>query len=156
MAKTSIFLTLRELVNFFPEEDKSPLDMLLADIPGPSCRVFSGIIISIFRITSSMAFEQALAITGAYGKNAIVPGIWLVLAILAALLVGRLMRNPAIRFGGGLGCRNHRKAQPHALSRILLPKFVGSWLVMAFGISVGREGALHPDGRRNGHGPEKS
>ena len=141
MAKTSIFLTLRELVNFFPEEDKSPLDMLWLIFLGLLVGFFSGIIISIFRITSSMAFEQALAITGAYGKNAIVPGIWLVLAILAALLVGRLMRNPAIRFGGAAwDVETIEKAQPHALSRILLPKFVGSWLVMAFGISVGREG----------------
>lgn len=141
MEKSSIYQSFRELVNFFPEDDKSPLDILWLVFLGFLVGLCSGIVISLFRITSSMAFEQALAITGACGNNFIVLAIWFVLAILAALVVGRLMRNPAIRFGGSAwDVATIEKAQPHALSRILVPKFVGSWLVMAFGISVGREG----------------
>lgn len=141
MEKFSLLSSLKELVNFFPDDDKSPGDVLWLVFLGFLVGISSGVVISIFRITSDMALTGALAITGRYGSNMIVLCCWFFLAILAALIVGRLMRNPFIRFGGGVWELDAIKsAQAHAWRGILLPKFIGSWLVMAFGISVGREG----------------
>lgn len=101
----------------------------------------SGVVVSIFRVTSGYAFAKATEITGQYSGNFFVLTCWFFLAILAALITGRLMRNPAIRSGGEeWEMTAITMGQPDVCKKILLPKFIGIWLVMAFGVSVGREG----------------
>ena len=103
--------------------------------------ILAGSIVSIFRITSGYAFAKATQITSQHGDNFFVLVCWFFLAIMAALITGRLMRDPAIRSGGAeWEMAAITRGQPDVCKKILLPKFIGIWLVMAFGVSVGREG----------------
>lgn len=112
-------------------------------------RVFTGVgigflvgsIISIFRISTSFAFTHVLDFTAGPDRPFYIVIVWLLLALGAGLAVGRIARDPAMRFGGA-DWINHALAdgQPHVWRKILIPKFIGSWLVMACCISVGREG----------------
>lgn len=100
----------------------------------------AGIIISLFRIVTDYGYKFALNITGENRTFLVILG-WFILASAAAWCVGRLIRNPAIRSGGSEWLMKAiNSPQPHAWRKILIPKFIGTSLVMAFGISVGREG----------------
>lgn len=101
----------------------------------------TGTVISIFRILSGKMYHFIRAYTSApdptFGKVM----LFLLLCLIAALITGFLIRNPAIRGGGAAWeISALTEGQPHPWKKILLPKFIGSWLVMAMGISVGREG----------------
>lgn len=101
--------------------------------------VATGAIISVFRITTDQAYSwicaQARSIS--FSSAAII----FFCAIAASALVGFLVRSKAIRFGGATWIREALSAgSPHPWLKVLFPKFLGSWLVMAMGISVGREG----------------
>lgn len=101
----------------------------------------TGLAISLFRIFKGTFYNFALNWTSAHNDSW--PAIlgWLGLGLVAALIVGLLIRNPAIRAGGaawiGQALEN---GQDHPWLKILFPKFLGSWLVLAFGVSVGAEG----------------
>ena len=103
--------------------------------------LLSGSIIAVFRITTGKAFG---AVSQWFRANAADPlqcALWLVPAVIAALITGWLIRNPAIRSGGASWIAQAIAApQKGVWWRILAPKFIGTWLVMACGLSVGREG----------------
>lgn len=103
--------------------------------------LLAGAIIAVFRITSSAAFAAVLDWFRAHAGEPLLCAAWGVPALLAALITGRLMKDPAIRSGGATWITQALAGpQKNVLMRILLPKFLGSWLVMACGLSVGREG----------------
>lgn len=103
--------------------------------------LLAGAIIAVFRITSSAAFAAVLDWFRAHTGEPLLCAAWGVPALLAALITGRLMKDPAIRSGGATWITQALAGpQKNVLMRILLPKFLGSWLVMACGLSVGREG----------------
>lgn len=99
-----------------------------------------GIIIALFRISTDYAYTYL--VTWAASRHTFWQDIiWIVLANAAALVVIFLIRNPDIRLSGHLWIHKALAyGQLHAWARILFPKFLGSWLVMACGVSVGREG----------------
>ena len=100
-----------------------------------------GAVISIFRACKVVAYNFVLYWTAKNETSLIMMACWLLAALFAAQIVGWLIRNPAIMSGGapwiGSALENGQK---HPWLKILLPKFLGSWLVLAFGISVGSEG----------------
>lgn len=103
--------------------------------------LLAGAIIAVFRITSSAAFAAVLDWFHARAGEPLLCAAWGVPALLAALITGRLIKDPAIRSGGAVWITQALAGpQKNVLTRILLPKFLGSWLVMACGLSVGREG----------------
>ena len=103
--------------------------------------LLSGGIIAVFRITTGMAFG---AVRGWFHTNAgdlLLCAAWVIPAVAAALVTGYFIRNPAIRSGGATWLTQAIAApQKSVWARILVPKFLGTWLVMACGLSVGREG----------------
>lgn len=103
--------------------------------------VIAGVVISVFRISKDAAYAYALSWTDATNPSFSHYFIWFFLIYLAALGVGWLVRNPAIRFGGAAWIgQTLAKGQKNPWLKILFPKFIGSWLVLAFGVSVGSEG----------------
>lgn len=131
--------TFRNLWQELPDSGSSLRDSCWLVLVGFFIGLCAGAVISVFRITTDAAYSYALAWTG--NADFFTGLAWFILAGIAAFCVGRLVRNPAIRFGGDKWIKDAiASGQPHAWRVILLPKFVGSWLVMAFGISVGREG----------------
>lgn len=99
-----------------------------------------GLIIAFFRISTDFAYNFLLDWSASHPPfwQSL---LWIVLANGAALVVIFLMRDPAIRSGGHKWIHTALEdGQVHAWRRILFPKFLGSWLVMACGVSVGREG----------------
>lgn len=103
--------------------------------------LLAGNIIAVFRISSSAAFSAVLDWFRVHAGEPLMCAAWGLPALLAALITGRLMRDPAIRSGGAAWITQALAGpQKNVLTRILLPKFLGSWLVMACGLSVGREG----------------
>lgn len=124
-----------------PAIAKKPVDIIYMVMLGAFIGLLTSIVISIFRITTSMAFNAAQHLANGYHHNFCSIVIWIVLALLAGLLVGRLAQNPAVPFGGhNWIAKAFREGQPGAWRKVLLPKFIGSWLVMACCLSVGREG----------------
>lgn len=102
---------------------------------------FVGVVIALFRITSSMAYSFAVKWARPDHISGLEIFLFIALAVIAALITGLLIRNKAIRRGGAEWIQSAlAKGQKHPFLKILLPKFIGSWLVMALGISVGREG----------------
>lgn len=123
-----------------PEEER-PATLLYLVFLGFLVGFFSGVIIAIFRITTNKAYSFILHWTASNDTFLPMLVLWIGGAVAAALFVGWLIRNQAIRFGGaGWVLDALADGQNRPWLKILLPKFVGSWLVMAFGISVGREG----------------
>lgn len=123
------------------QDCKYPSDKFYLAAIGTTVGIVIGTIISVFRITTDAAFSSVLWWTAREDSTWQGILIWLGFALLAALVVGFLIRNPAIRFGGEDWIMGSLKeGQRHAWLKILIPKFIGSWLVMAFGLSVGREG----------------
>lgn len=125
--------------NSSPEQDPPGAIIYLA-LLGFLIGLFTGVVISIFRITTDIVFGRVLNWT--YHDMTFPSAcLWIILAMTGAIVTCFLIRNPAIRFGGEKWIKNALlSGQSHAWRLILIPKFIGSWLVMACGISVGREG----------------
>lgn len=103
--------------------------------------LLSGSVIAVFRITTSKAFHAVGQWFRANAADPLQCCLWLIPAVVAALITGWLIRNPAIRSGGASWIAQSIAApQKGVWARILAPKFIGTWLVMACGLSVGREG----------------
>lgn len=103
--------------------------------------LITGTVISLFRMAKDNAYHFILNWTRLHANSFPYMLLWISLVVLAALIVGFLIKNPAIRAGGaewiGKALEN---GQETPWKKILLPKFLGSWLVLAFGVSVGSEG----------------
>lgn len=101
----------------------------------------TGLVIALFRVFKGTFYNLALDWTSAHSDS--LPAIlgWLGLGVIAALIVGFLIRDPAIRAGGAAWIgKALENGQEHPWLKILFPKFLGSWLVLAFGVSIGAEG----------------
>lgn len=126
--------------NCHPFCETSSCMLLRRIFTGIAIGLLIGAIVSIFRITTSYVYTEVIRWLSS--DHAIVSDLlWLVFALIAGLAVGHLVRNPAISFGGADWIKNAMvNGQPNVWRLILIPKFIGSWLVMACCISVGREG----------------
>lgn len=123
-----------------PGEKLHSLDNLYLVVVGFFVGLCAAAVVAIFRYSAEWAYLTSLGLMGKSHNIAII-AIWLFLAAIAALFVGRLISDPAIRKGGAEWIRESiTENRPHAWRKILIPKFVGSWLVKAFGNSVGMEG----------------
>lgn len=121
------------------EDSQPPLDVCYTVFWGFMVGFASGIVIGVFRLATNRAYAFSLKITG--GHDISIIAAFCIFSTLAALITGLLIRNRAIRFGGEDWIRQAlAQGQKHSWLKILLPKFLGSSLVMAFGMSVGREG----------------
>lgn len=131
---------------------------------GYAIGLLTGAVIAVFRILTHKVYVYLRDYTSlpdqSFGHIAFI----FLLFLAAALLTGFLIRNPYIRFGGtGWRLRALAHGQIHPWLKILLPKFIGTSIVMALGVSVGRGGpcvqmgaatALGLD-RENGKNPLK-
>lgn len=122
-------------------ETVRPLDAFYLTGIGLLIGLITGAVIAFFRFAKDGAYAYALHWTAIHKASTLYLVLWFMLALAAALLVGYLIRNPAIRAGGAdwIGDAIER-GQSRPWLKILFPKFLGSWLVLAFGISVGSEG----------------
>lgn len=141
MKGTSIFRRIGGLLYFpAPGVTTAGSDTRLA-LWGLVVGLLAGSVIAVFRISTSTVFA---AVQGWFRANAADPllcATWAIPAVVAALITGYLMRNPAIRSGGAPWIsQSIAEPQKGVWARILVPKFLGTWLVMACGLSVGREG----------------
>lgn len=120
----------------------APLSLLRLGFSGIFIGFTVGLIIAIFRISSSWAFSNLGSLIQKQQHDSAFLSIMFFVYILAALTTGILIKKyKAIRYGGmpwDEAVLYKNQAQPPR--KILLTKFIGSWLVMAAGISVGREG----------------
>lgn len=108
---------------------------------GCAIGLVTGLMIGFFRITTDKAYKFTLQWTAQNDSIFTNIAVVFLIAIAAALATGFLIRNPTIRFGGEPWIRKAlAEGQHDPWWKILAPKFIGSWLVMACGISVGREG----------------
>lgn len=141
MKEVTIFQHLENLLSLPGPHDESAGGEIRLALWGLGIGLFSGSIISLFRITTSMAIDFVRQWFHANLNDPLQCAIWIIPAVLAALITGWLIRNPAIRSGAGTWVSEALAApQKSILGRILVPKFLGTWLVMACGLSVGREG----------------
>lgn len=98
-------------------------------------------VVSVFRICADWSYAFSIRWTASLNRTFFHDWLWIFLAIVAALIVGRLILNPAIRYGGSPWVRKALvEGQPRVWRIILAPKFFGSFLVKSFGVSVGMEG----------------
>ena len=101
----------------------------------------AGCVIAIFRITTDLAYTHVIKWAAQQDLSGLEIFIFLALALLAALITGMLILRKPIRSGGAAWIQSAlASGQKHPFLKILAPKFLGTWLVMASGISVGREG----------------
>lgn len=141
MNKSSFADAFKNIWANLPVDGNKPASILYLAGMGLFIGLLVGAVISFFRITTDAAYTFVINWSAQPDKPAWSHAIWFGCALLAAIATGFMVRNPAIRFGGEGWVRDAlRKGQRNAWLRILLPKFIGSWLVMACGISVGREG----------------
>lgn len=148
LAATGKFMKLTALSDSFqslwqnlPADSQKPADLFYLVVIGFFIGLAASLVVAVFRLITDFAFNFALSWNAANHQTFGSLLLWLILAIAAALIVGRLIRNPAISFGGAEWIKNAaQNGQPRVWRKILLPKFIGSCLVMAFGVSVGREG----------------
>lgn len=124
-----------------PEADAGALAKWWMAVTGFFIGLCAGAVISVFRIGTSSVYAWVVnwckgGHNGFLGAFCLFAGV-----VVAALITGRLIRNPAIRSGGGPWVKKAlADGQPRVWRIILIPKFIGSFLVMACGVSVGREG----------------
>lgn len=123
------------------EDALTPSQLIYLVLWGFFIGAATGTVISLFRIFSGKVYGWMLRYTAvpdpSFGRVMLV----LILCIIAAIITGFVIRNPAIRFGGASWeIEAIANGQEQPWKNILLPKFIGSWLVMAMGVSVGREG----------------
>lgn len=127
--------------NPVPLCSETPRALLRRIGAGLAIGLLIGAIVSIFRISSSYVYAEVINWAGAEGRFLPAALLLIAAALVAGLIVGQLVRNPAISFGGADWIRHAIACgQPRVWRLILLPKFIGSWLVMACCVSVGREG----------------
>lgn len=106
----------------------------------------AGAVIAIFRIGTDaiLAWVRSVADMAVLrdGPEPVAMLCWFGAFALAALLTGFLLRDDWPIRGGGMPWDEEALhiGYAHPWRRILLPKFLGSSLVMAAGVSVGREG----------------
>lgn len=130
----------REFWQDLYDEKLTSLDDFYLVVVGFFVGLCAGAVVAVFRCSAEWAYLVSLGMTGK-SHNIVIITLWLLFAAIAALVVGRLIKNPAIREGGAPWIRESiEENRPHAWRRILIPKFIGSWLVKAFGNSVGMEG----------------
>lgn len=141
MFLSPLFKPFQDLWKTLPPDDHNPRDVAYIVSIGFLIGLLVGAIIAIFRITTNKAYSFIVSWTGQNDTSPLAIGALFAVLIIAALITGFLVRNPAIRFGGEHWLRTSlAEGQKKPWLTILIPKFIGSWLVMASGISVGREG----------------
>lgn len=141
MKDASIFQRIGVLLYFPASGRPTPGGETRLALWGLVIGLLSGSIIAVFRITSGAAFSAVGRWFRANAADPLLCALWLIPAVAAALITGWLIRDPAIRQGGESWItQSMGTPQKSVWWRILLPKFVGTWLVMACGLSVGREG----------------
>lgn len=139
MEKSGLHQSSEELWQSPEDAIQHPLPLLHLVMVGLFIGLCAGTVISVFRITTSFVYSFVIANTADCPMPLMLGFLALVTA--AGFLVGHLIKNPAIRYGGAAWLAQAlENGQPRAWRIILWPKFLGSWLVMACGISVGREG----------------
>lgn len=122
------------------DQFKSPAQIIYLAIVGFFVGSCGGAIIAVFRIAKDAGYGAVSRWLGNRESVFLILG-YFILAILAALLVGRLIRNTAIRFGGAQWIQDAlADGQARPWKKILFPKFLGSWLSLTAGVSVGSEG----------------
>lgn len=141
MSSTFFAQRFRDLWTLEPEDARKPGDLLLLVGMGFLIGLISGGVISVFRITTGMAYGAILRWVSLHEASWLSMAGWLCVALAASLIVCFLTRRPPVRFGGSPWIRKALSSgQPGSWHEILLPKFMGSWLVMSCGVSVGSEG----------------
>lgn len=134
----------KNLVNVWhltSEKDLRPSLLLYLCLWGFAIGLAVGAVISIFRILSNKFYNFILHFSSQPDHNFGTVMLILIICLLAALITGLLIRNPAIRFGGASWELSAiADGQVHPWRKILIPKFIGSCLVIGLGVSVGREG----------------
>lgn len=114
----------------------------------------AGLVIAVFRISSDAAFSWGLRWAASHAARPWPLVFWAAALAGMALLTGILMRGlKGIRGSGRPEIeRALRDGRSMPWQRILSGKFAGSWLVMAAGVSVGREGPCIQMGAAAGEG----
>lgn len=123
-----------------PISDKdSARAVLRLGVCGLIAGIAVGSTISVFRIAADHCYGWMRTWAADHAAAVILPIFGI--AVVSALIVQRLMVNPAIRWGGAPWVREAlEKPQPRVWRTVFLPKFLGSFLVKACGVSVGMEG----------------
>lgn len=141
MKDASIFQSIGGLLYLPAPADESAVAEIRLALWGLVIGLLSGSIIAIFRITTSMAYNFVRQWFAANMNDPLLCAAWAIPATIAAIVTGCFIRNPAIRSGAGTWVAEAlSEPQKSVWGRILAPKFLGTWLVMACGLSVGREG----------------
>lgn len=103
--------------------------------------LLSGAVISLFRILSHKLYAMLLKYSSLPGQSLCHIALFFLLFLGVALFIAFIIRNPYMRFGGtGWRIKALAHGQSHPWISILLPKFIGTCLVMGLGVSVGRGG----------------
>lgn len=138
--KDNIKASLNNLWSSIQESRNRPTVSIYLAFTGFLVGVFAGCVIAVFRRCKDTAYHMTLRWVELHEDSSQI-FIYFGLAILAALITGFLIKNDAIRFGGDSWIKDAlANGQKHAWRKVLFPKFLGSWLVLASGISVGSEG----------------
>lgn len=113
-----------------------------------------GILIAAFRLSHATIHESIAHFfhEESYATIRIVAWIGIVIAI--AFIVGRIIKRNAFISGSGIPNVELALAEkvPLPWERVLIDKFAGSWLCLAGGLSLGREGPSIQMGAVLGHG----
>lgn len=134
-------LTARENWRVAEEAPRKPHELYFILAIGLLIGLLTGAVIALFRIFKDSAYHFVLNWTALHKTSLYGIAGWMVAAFAGAVIVGWLIRNPAIRYGGASWIGNTlANGQKNPWLRILLPKFLGSWLVLSCGVSVGSEG----------------
>lgn len=124
-----------------PQEGKKTQVVLYIITLGFFVGAAAGSVIAVFRYAKDSAFRYLLHWNEYSSHSFLALLLLFTILIIAALIVGRLIRNSAIRYGGVVWIDEAlEEGQARPWFKILIPKFLGSWLVLALGISVGSEG----------------
>lgn len=103
--------------------------------------IFTGTVISLFRVISHTCYMALLKYSSLPKQSFVHIAIFFLIFLGVALIIGLIMHNPYMRLGGtGWRIKALAHGQSHPWLKILLPKFIGTCLVMALGVSVGRGG----------------
>lgn len=137
--KLTSFLKSMDSVWYEASQEKlKPKQLLFLCFWGFAVGAAAGAVVSAFRIITSASYQLLLNFTSAADPVSGSAAFIFALSIAFALITGFLMRDPAIRFGGvSWELYAIADGQPHPWRKILIPKFIGTMLVMDMGISVG-------------------
>lgn len=111
-------------------------EVLTSLVQGCLVGLAAGLLIGLFRKTHDLAYAPA------HAWGTLHPVLWFIGLCLVALFVGQLMdRLPQFRSSGIPVVESIvEKDTPFPWFTIIWTKFVGTWLVLVGGLSVGREG----------------